>query len=131
MHWDSWDDNEGRCYTAKGYVVREVSTGQWFLDGHGLCERGRDPELLKMTAEDHERQYQRLAVGAGAPLPEAPESVDTHEYLGELRELQLASKRLRRITGSVNPLEHREIAGSRAALEAVRDRLQLIIESLP
>jgi hypothetical protein len=128
--WQEWNDEHGRCYVNTPYVIRQFG-GRWRLDGGGLCIDGTDPDVLKITAESHQARYQRVAVGVGAPsLPDAP-PVNPDEYRSELHELRVAAKRLRRIADAVKPYEVPDIAGSRAALEGVRDELQQIIERLP
>jgi hypothetical protein len=128
--WKQWDDEQGRCFVNMPYVIRQHGSG-WRLDGNGLCVDGPDPLLLQFEADQHRAQYLRIAVGAGVPrLPDRP-AVNPDGYGAELRDLQLAAKRLRRIVDAVNPYQVRAIAGSRLALEAVRDDLQGIIERLP
>jgi hypothetical protein len=136
MGWDRWDDNEGRCFVSPPYVVREhrIIDGvtHWRLDGPGLCSGGTDPELLMNEAEQHREHHRRIAVTLKErPEPRSRPTVDPAQYPSELRELRRSARELAMIFASVNPYQHRAIAGSRATLQEVCDQLHQMIEQLP
>jgi hypothetical protein len=141
VDWKQWDDDTlGRCYASGPYIVRQdgyIDGVMWWRgEGPGMPAMfGTDPDLLKLSAEDHHRRQQRTAVGGtGSSTQGMPAAVDENAYRSELGELRRSAKELTSILAGASRstlYRHGAVLTSKDTLIEVRNQLEAIIDRLP